>query len=39
MIVFEHIPQILVNNLENIHIVDEFKDGNALIPEDTIKEL
>lgn len=32
MIVLEHIPIETVSNLKNIHIVEEFHDGNALIP-------
>ena len=32
MIVLEHIPVEYVNNLENIHVVEEFFNGNALIP-------
>lgn len=32
MIVFEHVPQKMFNNLKNIHILPLFKDGNALIP-------
>jgi hypothetical protein len=31
MIVLEHIPIETVTNLKNIHIVEEFFDGNALI--------
>lgn len=32
LIVLEHIPIESVSNLKNIHIVEEFFDGNALIP-------
>jgi hypothetical protein len=32
MIVFEHIPKTIFENLKNVHLVEEFKDGNALIP-------
>lgn len=32
MIVLEHIPIETVSNLKNIHIVEEFFEGNALIP-------
>jgi len=32
MIVLEHIPKDTVTDLKNIHIVEEFYDGNALIP-------
>lgn len=37
MIVLEHIPIETVNNLKNIHIVEEFFDGNALIPKSYIE--
>lgn len=37
MIVLEHIPIETVSNLKNIHIVEEFFDGNALIPESYIE--
>lgn len=33
MIVFEHVPPTTWAGLENVHLVDEFIDGNALIPE------
>ena len=32
MIVLEHIPVEYVSELENIHVVEEFFNGNALIP-------
>ena len=32
MIIFEHINKELWEGLPNVHLVDEFKDGNALIP-------
>lgn len=32
MIVLEHIPKEYVENLGNVHIVEEFLNGNALIP-------
>ncbi|MCP1996174.1 DUF3732 domain-containing protein [Flavobacterium sp. HSC-61S13] len=32
MIVLEHIPVEALSHLNNIHIVEEFHDGNALIP-------
>ncbi|PKG44081.1 DUF3732 domain-containing protein [Psychroflexus sp. MES1-P1E] len=32
MIVLEHIPKEDVSDLKNIHVVEEFFDGNALIP-------
>lgn len=34
MIVFEHIPQSYWAGLNNIHLVEEFVEGNALIPEE-----
>jgi hypothetical protein len=37
MIVLEHIPIETVSNLKNIHIVEEFFDGNALIPKSYIE--
>lgn len=37
MIVLEHIPIETVANLKNIHIVEEFFDGNALIPKSYIE--
>ena len=37
MIVLEHIPIETVSNLKNIHIVGEFFDGNALIPNSYIE--
>ncbi|MDJ0766794.1 MAG: DUF3732 domain-containing protein [Myxococcota bacterium] len=33
MIVFEHIPSKIWHGMENIHLVEEFKNGNALIPD------
>ncbi|MFZ6010245.1 MAG: DUF3732 domain-containing protein, partial [Bacteroidota bacterium] len=32
MIVFEHINEELWETLPHIHLVEEFRDGNALIP-------
>lgn len=32
MIVFEHVPKRIFNDMENIHVVEEFRGGNALIP-------
>jgi len=32
MIILEHIPKDYVSNLENVYIVEEFLNGNALIP-------
>lgn len=37
MIVLEHIPVETVTNLKNIHIVEKFFDGNALIPKSYIE--
>lgn len=36
MIVFEHIPPVIWEGLDNFHLVEVFKDGNALIPESSI---
>ena len=38
MIVFEHIPTKIIKDFENVHLVEEFRDGNALIPLDMIRE-
>jgi hypothetical protein len=32
MIVFEHIPTIIFKGMKNVNLVEEFYDGNALIP-------
>ncbi|SFI22266.1 Protein of unknown function [Collimonas sp. OK307] len=32
MIVLEHIPASLLAGMKNIHLVEQFRDGNALIP-------
>lgn len=32
MIVLEHIPETYWDGMENIHLVDSFTDGNALVP-------
>lgn len=32
MIIFEHVPKRIFDGLDNIHVVEEFRDGNALIP-------
>lgn len=32
MIIFEHVPKRIFNDMNNIHVVEEFRDGNALIP-------
>ncbi len=36
MIVFEHIPEEYWRGMENIHLVEKFEDGNALIPDELI---
>lgn len=36
MIVLEHIPNKLIKKLDNVHIVETFRDGNALIPDDLL---
>ena len=33
IIVFEHVPKETWAGMENVHLVEEFNDGNALIPE------
>ena len=33
MIIFEHVPKRIFDNMDNIHVVEEFKKGNALIPD------
>ena len=38
MIVFEHVPKKIFNELNNIHLVEEFYDGNALIPTDFLSD-
>jgi hypothetical protein len=37
MIVFEHVPPSLWEGLENIHLVELFSDGNALIPDSYLR--
>lgn len=32
MLVFEHVPKSLFSEMPHIHLVEEFRDGNALIP-------
>ncbi|EOQ62757.1 hypothetical protein F935_01846 [Acinetobacter calcoaceticus ANC 3811] len=34
ILMFEHVPSIMFNGLNNIHLLDPFRGGNALIPED-----
>ncbi|MGK0271794.1 MAG: hypothetical protein ACI88H_002460 [Cocleimonas sp.] len=36
MIVFEHVPSNVFEGFENFHLVEEFIDGNALIPDDML---
>ncbi|MCB0538754.1 MAG: DUF3732 domain-containing protein [Bacteroidetes bacterium] len=31
MIIFEHVPKRIIENLDNVYIVEEFRNGNALI--------
>jgi hypothetical protein len=35
---FEHVPSIMFKGLNNIHLLDPFRGGNALIPENWYKE-
>jgi len=37
MIVFEHVPSKIFQDLENFHLVEEFTEGNALIPDEILK--
>jgi hypothetical protein len=39
MIVFEHVPAEYFDEFENIHLVEEFRDGNALVPQDYLDTL
>ena len=39
MIVFEHVPTEYFDGFTNIHIVEEFRDGNALVPQDYLDKL
>lgn len=34
MIVFEHVPKAIFKDFENVHLVEEFRNGNALIVND-----
>lgn len=36
MIVFEHVPKKIFKDLKNVHLVAEFRDGNALVPPNMI---
>jgi len=33
MIVLEHVPKDYFDDFDNIHVVEEFRDGNALVPQ------
>jgi hypothetical protein len=33
MIVFEHVPMSLLKEMPHVHLVEEFRNGNALIPQ------
>jgi len=37
MIVFEHINPELWEGMDNIHLVEKFRDGNALVPEELLE--
>lgn len=39
MIVFEHVPSKIFTHLKNFHLVEEFDEGNALIPDSLIPKL
>ncbi|NSY32252.1 DUF3732 domain-containing protein [Pseudoalteromonas sp. JC28] len=39
MIVFEHVPKDYFDDFENIHLVEEFRNGNALIPKSYLDSL
>jgi uncharacterized protein (DUF4415 family) len=36
MIVFEHVPVSIFKDMENVHLVEKFRDGIALIPADWV---
>lgn len=36
MIVLEHIPESIVHDMENVHIVEVFRGGNALVKDENI---
>ena len=38
MIIFEHVPRKIFADLKNVHLVEEFYNGNALIPADMLNE-
>ena len=39
IIVFEHVPTEYFDGFDNIHIVEEFRHGNALVPQDYLDRL
>lgn len=39
MIVFEHVPKEYFDEFDNIHLVEEFRDGNALVPQEFLDSL
>ena len=39
IIVFEHVPKDYFDNFKNIHLVEEFRDGKALIPQEYLDSL
>ncbi|MFC6635593.1 DUF3732 domain-containing protein [Microbulbifer taiwanensis] len=39
MIVFEHVPKDYFDDFDNIHLVEEFRDGNALVPQKYLNSL
>lgn len=39
IIVFEHVPKDYFNIFKNIHLVEEFRDGNALVPKKYLDSL
>jgi len=39
MIVFEHVPKDYFDDFDNIHVVEEFRYGNALVPQEYFDSL
>lgn len=39
MIIFEHAPASYFVGFENIHLLEEFRDGNALVPQDYLDSI
>lgn len=37
VIVFEHVPVSIFREFENVHLVEKFRDGNALIPVEWVR--